>query len=350
VAPRGVTRWLLLTLALWLGAASARPLALADIAADLHIDAAAVSVSGVSSGAYLAQQFHLAHSAHVIGAGLIAGGPHACATGRYAPWSWLDLTGLYTATSRCSDTNPWWFFQGPPALRHSLQASRALAERGDIDPLTGLEGDRVWLFSGGEDETVPASVTRVLEEYYRELLGDSAVRHVHLPRAAHGMIVADGGGACGASRSPYLNDCDVDAAGELLEHLHGRLQDRAPADSPYTSGNSGMLSSGWLYLPQACRAGARCALHLALHGCRQGADAVERAFVEGAGYNEWAQANRIVVLYPQVGAGSGNPRGCWDWWGYSGDDFLTRDGAQIAALARMVDALLGRPLLHGTRR
>lgn len=41
-------------------------------------------------------------------------------------------------------------------------------------------------------------------------------------------------------------------------------------------------------------------------------------FVENAGYNEWADANNIVVLYPQArtaNLGFANPQGCWDFWG-----------------------------------
>ena len=33
------------------------------------------------------------------------------------------------------------------------------------------------------------------------------------------------------------------------------------------------------------------------------------------GFNEWADAHDLVVLYPQAVADSllGNPNGCWDW-------------------------------------
>jgi hypothetical protein len=55
------------------------------------------------------------------------------------------------------------------------------------------------------------------------------------------------------------------------------------------------------------------------------------------------------VLYPQTTAWSEsffygyreNPRGCWDWWGYSGDRFSRRAGKQIRAVAKMINALAG---------
>src|SRR5882724_8023369 len=39
------------------------------------------SVSGLSSGAYMAVQLQVAYSASIIGAGVIAGGPYYCAAG-----------------------------------------------------------------------------------------------------------------------------------------------------------------------------------------------------------------------------------------------------------------------------
>ena len=54
-------------------------------------------------------------------------------------------------------------------------------------------------------------------------------------------------------------------------------------------------------------------------------------------------AHDVIVLYPQatpwlrlgnLSQISGNPKGCWDWWGYSGDDYLGRDGKQMRAVKR----------------
>jgi poly(3-hydroxybutyrate) depolymerase len=78
------------------------------------------------------------------------------------------------------------------------------------------------------------------------------------------------------------------------------------------------------------------------HGCRQSAAAIQDQFVRAAGYNRWADSNRIVVLYPQLIARwwpTYNPRGCWDWWGYTGADYHTKTGAQIRAVKAMLDRL-----------
>ena len=55
-----------------------------------------------------------------------------------------------------------------------------------------------------------------------------------------------------------------------------------------------------------------------------------------AGYNEWAETNRIIVLYPQTTkyGHAFNPKGCFDWWGLSdllplNADFARKTGYQI---------------------
>ena len=45
----------------------------------LGADLAATSVSGLSSGAFMAVQIEVAHSKDIVGAGIVAGGPYACA-------------------------------------------------------------------------------------------------------------------------------------------------------------------------------------------------------------------------------------------------------------------------------
>ena len=110
---------------------------------------------------------------------------------------------------------------------------------------------------------------------------------------------------------------------------------------------------GYLYVPAACTDGseavAKCRLHVAFHGCEQYVDRIHDLFFRDAGYNAWADANRVIVLYPQatpwlrladVSQITGNPKGCWDWWGYSGDDYLGRNGKQMRAVREMIRRML----------
>lgn len=345
--------------------AGARAASLRDLAAQLSIDAAQISVSGISSGAYMAQQLHVAHSRHIDGAGLIAGGPYRCAAGSYPPYTWFDMTGLYAATSRCSNTNPWWVYQGPPQVQFSVRETRREAKRGAIDPIEGLRDDRVWMLSGAKDKTVPRKVVDALASYYRNFVTADNVSYQKLDGAGHAMITDDFGNDCAVSASPFLSDCDFDAAGELLAHILGPLQPRAARGDPaavrefdqseFFDVDDASLSlhlTGHVYVPAPCLQGERCRLHVALHGCQQSEELIGDAFYAEAGYNEWAQTNGIVILYPQVTAwsgtwypGSGNPNSCWDWWGYSGGDYHTRKAGQIQAVASMINVLVGSALL-----
>jgi poly(3-hydroxybutyrate) depolymerase len=67
-------------------------------------------------------------------------------------------------------------------------------------------------------------------------------------------------------------------------------------------------------------------LHVVLEGCLQNEDKIGDQFYTHAGYNEWAESNNIIILYPQVKSGPGNPNECWDWWGYT-NSIITRGTA-----------------------
>ena len=315
----------------------------------LGADTSAVTVSGISSGGYMAVQFQVAYSQLVRGVGVLAGGPYYCAEG---------AVGRALANCMAPSAN-----EAPPAPGSTLKTITQLADAGKIDPVKNLRDDRVWLLSGGKDKTVAPLVMDTLDAFYRELLPAEAVRYVKVPEAGHAMLsVSDSkANACETSAPPFINRCqDVDAAGQLLNHLLGPLK---PATSTaegeiiafdqrsYINGSASDASlgdEGYAFVPKACQSGG-CKVHVAFHGCRQGASEVGRRFVDGAGYNGWAASNRIIVLYPQTTTRAGlafgsmkmimNPKGCWDWWGYTGGDYHTRDGVQMRAVRAMIDAV-----------
>lgn len=63
----------------------ARPGFAAEALPKLGADLAATSVSGLSSGAFMAVQIEVAHSKDIVGAGIVAGGPYACAESQGEP-------------------------------------------------------------------------------------------------------------------------------------------------------------------------------------------------------------------------------------------------------------------------
>jgi hypothetical protein len=117
----GVTPRLVLAVALVLAAGAC---AAAERLPARGADGGAVTVSGVSAGAFMAVQFHVAHSATVRGAAAIAGGPYDCAQG-----------SLWTALTSCMDPGPWSPLPQPQRL---VELARGLAKTGAIDPLERL--------------------------------------------------------------------------------------------------------------------------------------------------------------------------------------------------------------------
>ncbi|HJV92975.1 MAG TPA: poly(3-hydroxybutyrate) depolymerase [Azonexus sp.] len=339
-----------LAAALTLAGAAPQAIAAPELPA-LSADRQGLTVSGISSGGYMAVQFQVAHSKLVHGAGVLAGGPYYCAEG-----------STWRALSNCMSPSSW---TPLPPLVQLKSEIETLSRMGRIDPLENLRDDRVWLLSGGKDHTVETPVMDTLVALYREWLPAEAIRYVKVADAGHAMIsTADPKpNACATSEPPFINRCgDLDAAGELLKHLLGPAPLQAPAkppggeiisfdQRPFVAGkpiDASLADEGYAYVPQACRQGA-CRVHVAFHGCRQSVAQIGRRFVEGAGYNAWADSNHLIVLYPQTvprnGFASGswkwvyNPKGCWDWWGYSGTDYHTRDGVQIKAVQAMIERL-----------
>ena len=46
------------------------------------------------------------------------------------------------------------------------------------------------------------------------------------------------------------------------------------------------------------------------------------------------------MLHMRLYGLTANPKGCWDWWGYSGPDYLHQDGRQMRVVHAMVERLL----------
>lgn len=303
-----------------------------------NVSLSTVSVSGLSSGGYMAAQLHVAYSKTIQkGAGIIAGGPVYCSQGKLA-----------TATGPCMDG------AGSRALPRLLSTLSDWAANGRIDPVSHLRDDRLYLFSGTKDTTVRQPVMDDLNAMMGQFIPRANIAYRKDVAAEHGMPTDDFGNRCGDKGSPFLNDCDTDAAGDLLTWIYGRLNGKNTGeltgsfvsfDQKAFWGNRdpashGMASDGWAYVPANCAAGQSCRLHVVFHGCKQNADAVGDDFYRHAGYNEWADANGIIVLYPQTEATFANPNGCWDWWGYDDPNFAVKAGGQMVAVKTMIDRIV----------
>ena len=315
-----------LTALLAVGAASARATSLPA----LVIDPAQTTVSGLSSGGYMAVQMHVAYSATFrAGAGVVAGGPYYCAQD-----SLINATGPCMAHSAAIPVS---------AL---VSTTKSWANAGAIDPVANLAASKVYLYSGTQDTTVVPAVMNDLKTYYAAFVPAAAIVYKNDLGSGHAMITDDYGGNCAATASPYVNDCNFDLAGAILAQLYGTLAPRnngplsgdfiAFDQTAFVKGHE-MANTGWVYVPAACAAGELCRLHVAFHGCLQNASDVGVQFVRNTGYNRWADTNHVVVLYPQTSTAATN--GCWDWWGYDSANYAKKSGPQMAAVKAMVDRL-----------
>ena len=307
----------------------------------LSIDPQRVAVVGFSSGAAMAQQLHLAYSDHLIGAVLLAGPPYQCAEG-----------SLELALSRCMKAEP----DAPDAQRLARVVEQR-ARTGTLAPLVGLAGDHVMVLHGRQDALVAPAVARAALALYEALpvAGEMTLRWDGEGDFAHVWPTLDRGGDCDATASPYMGRCGRDLAGEAMQFLFGAPR-RAPAaavgelqavamNSFEPDGTDAYMDlSAYFYRPPQCTAQSACGLLIAFHGCEQEHARIGDTFAREAGFNRWADAHAVVVLYPQARSTYMplNPKACWDWWGYSGPDYDTRNGRQLRAVAAAA-AALGAP-------
>lgn len=150
------------------------------------------------------------------------------------------------------------------------------------------------------------------------------------------------GGACRTTSSAnhFINNCNYHGAftglnylldGSLTPpqstlnktHLAGQL---LQFDQREFGGNaiSSMDQAGYVYIPTNCQSRSKpCKLHIAFHGCQQSKSTINDIYATKTGYIEVAEANDIIVLFPQAAANilQGNPNACWDWWGYLNANF-----------------------------
>ena len=318
------------------------------------------SISGISSGAFMAVQFGTAWSSVIKGVGVVAGGPYYCDEADLSD----ALTGFTGPISRALGP----CMKGPASdleANDFVKKADANAASGAIDRLDNLKRQKIYLFHGTNDAVVAKPVTDATAAFYRHYLGDANRGNLFYQAAigaGHSLVVQQDGqtdlGSCNANQSPYIDQCGYDQAGIILQHIYGRL---APPNRSQLSGTLqrfdqaaytgddipdalSLADSGYVFVPRDCADGAACRVHIALHGCVQDVGHIGQRYVDETGYNAWADTNHLIVLYPQTKASSfapANPQACWDWWSYinHSDDYVTKSGLQIKVIKAMLDAL-----------
>ena len=319
------------------------------------------SISGLSSGAFMATQYHIAYSQDLVGVAAVAGGPWQCAASNP-----LISNPLSTATSTCTCLKglPCPYLGAPfPDVNEIYKLAKKAEQAGDIDTLANVLDDKVYLFSGKQDKTVLTPVVDSANDFYQTLgLSDEQILYDNQVDAGHAFITNQEVDLdCPLSQTPFINDCQYRQASILLEQIYGELD----APTPYKAQNliqfeqkpfvpeyrfniSSMSPEAYVYIPTDCQQDAtECRVHVALHGCEQGMQSIDDRYVTGTGYLDVAEANQLIVLFPQVDKSAYipfNPKGCWDFWGYTNNSlppytYYTKEAIQMRTIKAMLDHL-----------
>lgn len=365
-------------------------------------NASDVSISGVSSGAAMAVQYAVGHSGSTVGVGSIAGPPWGCADGSASQ-----------AINKC--------MCGRQEPDNRVDLARQLAATGKIDGLSGLNKplrlSRSYVFQSPADATVVEKSGKANAAFLSAFIGNNTQLDLGnitdgSRKAGHGIIAPDNHNeSCKADgrETTYIRYCGAeDNAGKMFHALYDG--ENSPFDpskrvnvipetevwqfdqqhlidlvKPGTKvapdtvwgwlwfwtfpserrKSFDMAEKGYLYAPPSCRqAGISCRVHIALHGCKQNA----RDFANKAGYNNWAEHYKVIVVYPAIEPSASlseeacqappldpvfdaspikiNPNGCWDWWGYldpSGqkDRYLIKTSPQMRVIERIIEEVTG---------
>jgi poly(3-hydroxybutyrate) depolymerase len=309
------------------------------------------SVSGLSSGAFMAAQIQVAHSRDIVGAGIVAGGPYACAESAASQafpfWPTAVAQNAAQALYKCMKTD--WGEPDPAAL---VRRAKELADAGAIDPLSEIADDNVYLFSGDEDQTVTRPVVQAAARFYKEVGVDPGNIALIEKEGGHAFLTEEDGAACGTSEAPYVSDCDYNQAQAILAWIYGPLTQASPLPSgrfivfdqdDFSGPADGLADEGMVYIPDACAEEPRCRIHIALHGCEQSRETIGDTFIRESDFAAVADTNRLIILFPQAEENTVNPHGCWDWWGYTGLDYLGKDAPQIRSIWTMAEHLATAP-------
>jgi hypothetical protein len=305
----------------------------------------APTVSGLSSGGYMAVQMHVAHSATFNASSIFAAGPYFCAESSFS-----------YAEEKCM-----YYLMGGPDTDKLISYTNDQATKKTIDDPANLKDDKIFIYSGSKDTVVDPKVVKALVTYYEAFVPAANIKSNFALASQHCIPTLNYGETCSQLKSPYIGNCAYDGAGIALQQMLGTLSPATTAvaanlkqfdQTPFFTGVGKDIcldNTGFIYIPTACADGVTpCRLHVSFHGCSQEQASIGNDYANHAGFNTWAEANNIVVVYPYALANQAlsNPNACWDWWGYTDPSknevtYTLQSGIQISFAKAIVDTLMG---------
>ena len=252
----------------------------------LNIDKTQITVSGLSSGGFMANQLGYAHSSTFKGVGVFAAGPYPCA-------GHSNYTAcMYNATISSSALN-------------TMQADLNNWSGTAIDAKSNVASQKVFLFVGLSDTTVgPNPMNAVRTQYLNNGVTAANLEYVQRSGTAHVLPTdfdAAGNNSCGSSASPYIANCGYDGAKAVLTKLYATIGDKFVRNTGFSRWAD--TNNIVVLFPQTK-------------------------------VDNTSRSTAASGLLP-------NPNGCWDWVGWYGSNFAQKAGTQIGAIKAMVDKVAG---------
>ena len=176
-----------------------------------NADPAQVSVSGFSSGAFMAQQLGVAYSSRFMGVGVFAGGNYDC-------WRSGPPGCAYPNTPNI----------GPPIANMNKWSGTL------IDPVSNIANQKIYVFIGTNDTVVGPNTADQVVNLYKAFTPSSNIRYDNTNPATHAFPTnIDGPGIhpCGGNG---VTNCGFDGAGAVLMDLRAAQpsQQRHPKRQP----------------------------------------------------------------------------------------------------------------------
>ncbi len=284
---------------------------------------AKLTISGISSGAFMATQMGTIYSSEFSGVGSVAGGFFYCAQNHmqekikegqkypflgqknlflFEPSSDFFLDAIMGKIFTSLHPNHKWVIPSAKnpiyqavsiCLRNPILANSPdlteFAKKGLIDNPDQIKNQKIYIYQGDHDQVVQPRMAQRLEEFYIEhQVASSQIKVKTLPGGHNFPTAKPGLNECQNQAIPYVSSCKFNLAEDMLQHILGQKlfsrkanlanlyridQNLEPVNEnlkpeDWKSPANSLGAYGYLYASKKCLdSPASCQLHVALHGC-----------------------------------------------------------------------------------
>jgi hypothetical protein len=255
---------------------------------------AAVTVSGISSGGFMAAQLGVIYSDEISGVGTVAGGFYGCASDHFEQMHQLaesnfmndkalfllnTFNPIHRAVNIC--------MKAPTLAIVNSDRAEAFADQKLIADTKNIKNQKVYIYQGQGDKVVSPKMQKQLKDFYLKMSVPEKNIQLSTSKGGHNFPTDQKNlNACSEQGVPYISSCNKNVAGEILNFLVSPKLVRTKADirnmhvisQKQDSRPDSISEYGYLVSSQKCLDNpAKCNLHVALHGCEMN-DSFSSAF------------------------------------------------------------------------